>query len=94
MANNTRRRERIVSFRVSEAEYESLRAASETDGANSISEYARRAACTKPPAPETPEMRALLQNLYSRVDELQNEMQRLSTRLDQMSLNQQLSRIE
>jgi hypothetical protein len=39
-----RRRSRIVSFRLSEDEYESLKSISSTRGANSVSEYTRSAA--------------------------------------------------
>jgi len=79
------KREKIVSFRVSEEEYESLRAASEVQGAHSISEYARRAACGKePPAPPA-DFRQVVENLRSRVDELQDQMRRMARRMDELT---------
>src|SRR5688572_9924641 len=41
----TRRRTRMISFRVSEREFEQLRTKSEAEGARSISEFARLALC-------------------------------------------------
>ena len=40
-----RRRTRVVSFRLSDEEYENLRRASLTEGAHSVSDYARVALC-------------------------------------------------
>ena len=79
-----KKRERIVSFRVSEDEYESLRAASESEGAHSISEYARRAACTKLHIADGPDVRQAVHQLRSRVDQLQDEMHRIARRVDQL----------
>jgi len=40
-----KKRSRIVSFRLSQEEYEALKALSESNGARSISEFTRSAAC-------------------------------------------------
>ena len=40
-----KRRNRLISFRLSEEEYESLRALCVTEGARSVSDYARSALC-------------------------------------------------
>lgn len=80
--NLNRKRQRIVSFRVSEAEYESLRAASEIEGAHSISEYARRTACATLVS-EPGDVRLAIHTLGSRLDELQAEMRRISSRMDE-----------
>jgi hypothetical protein len=79
-----KKRERIVSFRVSDDEYESLRSASEKEGAHSISEYARRAACAKQSNSAFPDLQDSVKHLHTRVDELQDEMRRIVLRIERL----------
>ena len=52
----TKPRTRLVNFRVSEDEFQSLREACETGGARSISDFARCAVLTTPAKPENDEV--------------------------------------
>ena len=77
------KRQKIVSFRVSEEEYENLRVASENHGAHSISDYARLAACRNMRISEPPDLRETINSLATRLDDLQREMQRMSRRVEE-----------
>lgn len=71
-----RKRNRIVSFRVSEEEFEMLQRVSEAQGAHSISDYARFAACRvfeQSAQPETD-----LRSIHGRLDELAQQVARLT----------------
>lgn len=70
---NSAKRQRIVSFRVTEQEYASLQKASESCGASSISEYARTVACNG----------GVLQVQATSVD-LGGQVQVLRSRVDQL----------
>ncbi len=78
-------RSRIVSFRLSPEEYEAMRDRCISEGARSISDYARASACRFISA--TQEIRKdletelVIQDLRQRVDDLGREVQRLSQML-------------
>ena len=73
----SRRRTRMISFRVSEQEFELLKTKSESEGARNISEYARLTLCKNHRAP------------YDRVEpavhQLSDEIQQLRAHLLQMT---------
>jgi phosphoglycerate-specific signal transduction histidine kinase len=74
-----KRKTRMISFRLSEEEYQYLRSISESEGARSVSDYARdtlfriRQAARRPPA----EIQAKMDKLASRLDSLNREVQSL-----------------
>ena len=83
------RRTRMISFRVSEREFELLRSKSEAEGARSVSEFARLALCgqttaaaaasSAPAAIDPPEIRRLrdeLQELNAYVRRVAESMER------------------
>jgi len=65
-----RRMTRMVSFRVSENEFEQLRSKSEAEGARSVSDYARLSLCGRPGTSED--------TAPMTMQELSNGIQRLS----------------
>jgi len=71
----TRRRTRMISFRVSEQEFELLKSRSDADGARNISDYARLALCRN-------DREA---NLETAVTQLSSEIQQLRAQLLQMT---------
>ncbi len=78
-------RSRIVSFRLSPEEYEAMKDRCISEGARSISDFARASACR--PITDTEEIRKdletelVIQDLRQRVDDLGREVQRLSQML-------------
>lgn len=81
-----KRRSRIVSFRLSEEEYEIMMERCLMEGSRSLSDYARAAAC-RPTAPaEEPrqwlEMESCIQTLQNRVAELDQMVRRLTSPAD------------
>jgi hypothetical protein len=81
-----KRRTRIVSFRLSEEEYEVLFASCVSNGARSLSDYARSATCRpldkgKPSAADRKAERSIRQ-LRNRVDELDRVIQQLTIQID------------
>ena len=81
-----KRRSRIVSFRLSPEEYEAMRERCITEGARSISDFARASAC-RSLAPRDSLQKgqvseATIRLLRARVDELEREVRRLSQFMD------------
>ncbi len=81
-----KRRTRIVSFRLSEEEYEALFASCVSNGARSVSDYARSATCRplgsgKPSETDTKAERSIRQ-LRNRVEELDRVIQQLTIRMN------------
>jgi len=72
-------RNRLVNFRLSEAEYQELKAAFRKAGARSISEFARNAVLK---VIGTPEEDAA--GVYERVKELQGRIQQMENRIEQL----------
>ena len=76
-----KRKSRMISFRLSEEEYQYLRTVSESKGARSVSDYARDTlfhisqAARRPPA----ELQARMDKLASMLDTLNREVQSLRT---------------
>jgi len=73
-----RRRTKMISFRVSEREFEQLRVRSEADGARNISEYARMALCEGPKSSD-----ADLQRLSSEIQRLGADLARVTLLIEQ-----------
>src|SRR5688572_30726776 len=92
-----RKRNKLVSFRLSEQEYEALQSISVSEGARSISDFARAALCEvliggKTPAsvvrsPGEPTVNAVLERLTLTMGELNQVMNRLSTLVESNSKN-------
>lgn len=73
-----RRRTRMISFRVSEHEFEQLRTISESEGAGSVSDYARLSLCRGHQAsPES--IDATIRKLDSEILNLRAHLERLTT---------------
>ena len=76
-----KRKSRMISFRLSEEEYQYLRTVSESKGARSVSDYARDTlfhigqAARRPPA----EIQAKVDKLATMLDTLNREVQSLRT---------------
>ncbi len=79
-------RSRIVSFRLSHEEYEQMKQRCISEGARSISDFARLSACRFLSGQEALrkdlETELVIQLLTRRLDELDREVQRLSRMLD------------
>ena len=78
-----KKRNRIISFRVSDEEFEILLQVSEAQGAHSISDYARLAACraiAESGAGAT--LAVQVEALESRVQQLSSQVERLSQLFD------------
>ncbi len=75
MAMSFRRMTRMISFRVSEAEFEQLRSKSEAEGARSVSDYARVSLCGG--APRSDGQRQI-QELNDGIQRLSSDIRRLS----------------
>jgi len=76
-----KRRTRIVSFRLSEEEYEVLKKTCLAHGAHSVSDYARSSTCRvidTNHGSHSPRVEAEIENLSGKVNELQRELERLS----------------
>jgi predicted DNA-binding protein len=73
-----KKRNRIVSFRVSEDEYQTLQRVSEQQGAHSVSDYARYLACRGFDRHKDHSLAAQLDHLSSRVDDLAHNVARLA----------------
>ena len=74
-----KKRCRIVSFRVSEEEFELLQRVSEAQGAHSISDYARVVACRMDGASGIENILTnQLQSLHGRVEELSRQVANLT----------------
>jgi hypothetical protein len=71
---------RMISFRLSEDEYECLRQTSQSRGARSVSDYARVTLCRvvagNPGAAESPDTR--IEQINQKMGELDHEVQRLA----------------
>jgi len=74
-----KKRNRIVSFRVSDDEYQTLQRISEQQGAHSVSAYARYLACNSFGRPSGISLTAQLELLTHRVDELDKTVARLAS---------------
>ena len=76
-----KRRSRIVSFRLSQEEYEALKDTSIAQGARSISGFARTAACSftvlRDGLPEQP-VETTIRRLHRKVEQLDREVRRLA----------------
>lgn len=75
-----KRRSRIISFRISPEEYESLKSHSESNGSRSISEFTRSVACQTASGSKSIDAEKLdqiLENLNSTVDKLGRHIHRL-----------------
>jgi uncharacterized protein (DUF1778 family) len=75
-----KRRSRIISFRLSPEEYESLKSHSESNGSRSISEFTRSVACQTASGikgADAEKLDHLLENLNSAVDKLGHQVHRL-----------------
>ena len=75
------RRTRMISFRVSEREFQELRARSEEQGARSVSDYARLALRESTSWPDT-RIEADLDRLSSEVQRLSSEIRRFTELLE------------
>ena len=75
------RRTRMISFRVSETEFQELRTRSEGQGARSVSDYARLALRDSTSTPDT-RIEADLDQLSSEVQRLSSEVRRLTDLLE------------
>ncbi|PYT11057.1 MAG: hypothetical protein DMG59_27425 [Acidobacteria bacterium] len=64
---------RMISFRVSNDEFELLRSKSESQGARSVSDYARLALCGSPSAPDD----QIVHQLSDEIQQLRLEINRL-----------------
>jgi len=75
----TKRRSRIVSFRLSQEEYESLKAISATRGARSVSEFTRSVACSNavPSASDSEAIEEALRRINEKVDTINDELRKL-----------------
>jgi hypothetical protein len=76
------RRSRIISFRLSPEEYESLRNLSLSNGARSISEFTRSAACQMASNGDTVKLDSALESLNNVISALDRHVERLSQILD------------
>ena len=76
-----RRRTRMISFRVSEPEFQALQARSEAEGARSISDFARLALCN---ASREHEERIVpdLSALHTHIQQLSDRVQRVTDLLE------------
>lgn len=72
-----RRRTRMISFRVSEHEFEQLRTISESEGAGSVSDYARLSLCRGSTA--SPD------NIAATIHKLDSELQSLRSHLERLT---------
>lgn len=76
-----KKRTRIISFRISEEEYETLQHISMLNGAHSVSDYARSVACrfiTAQTTGEEPSLTFEIQALNRRIDEMYRHLMRLA----------------
>ncbi|WP_180540817.1 plasmid mobilization protein [Nevskia soli] len=71
-------RTRLVNFRLSEDEYQTLKDAAVRQGARSISDFARAAILTSVGNPKTENGQADLSNLDRKVSEIQGTVERIS----------------
>ena len=78
-----KRRSRMITFRLSEDEYTSLRSLCENEGARSISDLARDAVHRLLGNSSKAELETALRVLEARVDTLDVEVQRLTRSVDQ-----------
>jgi len=80
-----KKRSRIISFRLSPEEYESLKSHSESNGSRSISEFTRSVACqtaSKNNEVDTEKLGTVIENLHSAVDALGKHVHKLSSILE------------
>jgi predicted DNA-binding protein len=80
-----KKRSRIISFRLSPEEYESLKNHSESNGARSISEFTRSVACrtaSNHHSNEAEQLDHALENLNSAIDKLGRHLHRLNRILE------------
>ena len=80
-----KKRSRIISFRLSPEEYESLKSHSESNGSRSISEFTRSVACKTASGGKTVDAEKLdkvIQHLNNAVDKLGRQVHRLSRILE------------
>jgi hypothetical protein len=80
-----KRRSRMISFRLSEDEYSSLRSLCENEGARSVSDLARDAVHRLILKDSQAEVESTLRELQWRLDTLDLQVQRLSVAADQAS---------
>jgi hypothetical protein len=76
-----KRRSRMISFRLSEEEYTSLRSLCINEGARSVSDLARDALSrlvTKTPNGSSPYLETTVRTMQSRIDAMDMELKRLS----------------
>lgn len=83
-----KQRSRIVSFRLSEEEYDSLLSATETCGARSVSEFTRSVACANKESAnrEINVLEEILRGINERMDAIQQEIRELA-RIDEEKKN-------
>jgi hypothetical protein len=88
-----KRRSRIVSFRLSQEEYEAMKEQCISHGARSISDYARTSACRSPGNGDDHrndmETALTIHSLRERVEELDNKVRQLGQFLDTPSSPQE-----
>jgi len=80
-----KKRSRIISFRLSPEEYESLKSHSESYGSRSISEFTRSVACKTASGGQTVDAEKLdkvIEHLNNAVDKLGRQVHRLSRILE------------
>lgn len=79
-----RRRTRMISFRVSENEFEQLRNESESHGVGSVSDYARLNLCRGQHIEPTDPLEARLHQLDGKVQTLSTRVERLVSLVEQV----------
>jgi hypothetical protein len=80
--NNKLQRKRIVSFRATAEEYDSLQRSSINSGARSVSEFARSVACQEAPeekhTPNPAKLDALLTNIHETVASMEQKLEHIT----------------
>jgi hypothetical protein len=76
------RRSRIISFRLSPEEYESLQSLSQSNGARSISEFTRSVACKTASNGEAAKIDSTLENIKNAIAALDRHVERLNKILE------------
>ena len=87
-----KRRNRMISFRLSEDEYTSLRSLCESEGARSVSDLARDAVHRLIQKESETQVEATLRALAGRMDTLDLQVQQLTIAVDQVPAPLQLMR--
>ena len=78
-----KRRSRIVSFRLSDEEYNSLKNVTESRGARSVSEFTRKVACNIDETPKVEKIEDALRTLNANMATLSQKLDVLTGALDE-----------